>query len=82
MSTPDTQPEPQPEKVTRKLPSAESETARLLRQKYTRRREAIQRFTERLKKGGFPDDAETNTLREVGVSEDEIRELVAQYSSA
>ncbi len=52
------------------------ETAVLLRQKYTRRRAAIQRFTERISKGNFPDDAELKILRDVGVSEGEIRELV------
>jgi hypothetical protein len=57
------------------------ETAILLRQKYTRRRAAIQRFTERISKGNFPDDAEIKTLRDVGVSEGEIRELVKLAAS-
>ncbi|MCB9931789.1 MAG: hypothetical protein H6841_00030 [Planctomycetes bacterium] len=80
MNTPETHPEPQPDKATRKLPSSVDETTRLLRQKYTRRREAIKRFTERLQKGVYPDDAETNLLRDVGVSEAEIRGLVEQYA--
>lgn len=51
----------------------------LLREKYTRRRDAIQRFTERLEKGGFPDEAEIESLRAVGVSEGEIAGLVDKY---
>ncbi|MCC7508425.1 MAG: hypothetical protein IT464_03505 [Planctomycetes bacterium] len=53
----------------------------LLREKYVRRRTAIQRFTERLQRGGPADHAEIQTLRDVGVSEDEIKVLVAQYSA-
>jgi len=77
-----TQPEQPAEKATRKLPSEVQETARILRQKYTRRREAIQRFTERLEKGIFPDDAEVHSLREAGVSEPEIRALVERALAA
>jgi hypothetical protein len=57
------------------------ETAVILRKKYTQRRAAIERFTERIQKGVFPDDAELNTLRVVGVSEPEIRELVKLAAS-
>ena len=57
------------------------ETAVILRNKYTKRRAAIQRFTERIQKGVFPDDAELNSLRVVGVSETEIRELVKLAAS-
>jgi hypothetical protein len=58
------------------------ETAVILRKKYTQRRAAIQRFTERLQKGVYPDDAELNTLRVVGVSEPEIRELVEKLAAS
>jgi hypothetical protein len=75
-------PEQSTDKATRKLPSEAQETARLLRQKYTRRREAIQRFTERLEKGVFPDDAEIQSLRTAGVSEPEIKALVERALAA
>lgn len=82
MSNEATQPEQPADKVTRKLPSEVQETARLLRQKYTRRREAIQRFTERLEKGVFPDEAEIHSLRTAGVSEPEIKALVERALAA
>lgn len=82
MSKPASNVQDRPAKATQKVtPSSNgNDTAMILRQKYTRRREAIQRFTERLQKGGIPDEAELNTLRNVGVSEQEIKGLVAQYS--
>lgn len=66
------------EKITRRYTGlTSSQTVVRLREKYTRRREAVQKFTERLQKsGGFVDDAEIITLRAVGVSEDEIKALV------
>jgi hypothetical protein len=67
------------EKDTRRIEPRGGATAMLLREKYTRRRDAIQRFTERLEKGGFPDEAEIETLRAVGVSEGEIAGLVDKY---
>ena len=83
MSTPESNVHERPDKATQKIGPSQSasDTAMILRQKYTRRREAIQRFTERLAKGGFPDEAELNTLRNVGVSEQEIKGLVAQFGS-
>jgi len=82
VSKPESNTQDRPGKATQKVtPSSNgSDTAMILRQKYTRRREAIQRFTERLQKGGIPDEAELNTLRNVGVSEQEIKGLVAQYN--
>ncbi len=56
-----------------------ADSATLLREKYTRRRNAIQRFTDRLEKNGIADEAELDTLRAVGVSEEEIRALVEKY---
>ena len=67
-------------KETRRLPAV-TETAMRLREKYTRRRDAIQRFTDRMVKSGFADEAELETLRAVGVSESEIRALVEKYGT-
>lgn len=67
-------------KDTRRLAST-TETAMRLREKYTRRRDAIQRFTDRMVKSGFADEAELETLRAVGVSESEIRALVEKYGT-
>ena len=82
MSKPDSNVQDRPDKATQKIAPSKgaNDTAMILRQKYTRRREAIQRFTERLQKGGIPDEAELNTLRNVGVSEQEIKGLVAQHA--
>ncbi|MBX3460239.1 MAG: hypothetical protein KF696_09825 [Planctomycetes bacterium] len=76
-------PELDVDKVTRKYVGLNpKETALRLRETYTRKREAIQKFTERLEKsGGFVDDAETETLRAVGVSEEEIKALVEAYGA-
>ncbi len=74
--------DPNLDKSTRRLPTTPGhQTAMLLREKYVRRRTAIQRFTERLQRGDPADHAEIQTLRDVGVSEDEIKVLVAQYSA-
>lgn len=68
------------EKITRRYAGLKpAETAVRLREKYTRRREAISRFTETLVREGFVDDAEVVTLRAVGVSEEEIEALVEKY---
>lgn len=69
------------DKVTRRYVGLNpKETALRLRESYTRKREAIQKFTDRVQKsGGFVDDAEIETLRAVGVSEDEIKALVEAY---
>ncbi|MCC7508426.1 MAG: hypothetical protein IT464_03510 [Planctomycetes bacterium] len=69
------------DKVTRRYVGLNpKETALRLRESYTRKRDAIQKFTDRVQKsGGFVDDAEIETLRAVGVSEDEIKALVEAY---
>ncbi|MBK9973634.1 MAG: hypothetical protein IPP14_02505 [Planctomycetes bacterium] len=68
------------EKITRRYAGLKpAETAIRLREKYTRRREAISRFTETLVREGFVDDTEVVTLRAVGVSEEEIEALVEKY---
>lgn len=71
------------EKITRRYTGlTSSQTVTRLRERYTRRREAVQKFTERLQKsGGFVDDAEVLTLRAVGVSEEEIKALVEAYGA-
>lgn len=76
-------PELDVDKVTRKYVGLNpKETALRLRENYTRKREAIQKFTDRLEKsGGFVDDAEIETLRAVGVSEEEIKALVEAYGA-
>lgn len=67
------------DKATRRV--VKTDTAMLLREKYTRRISALRRFTDNLQKGYVPDEAEVESLRAVGVSEQEIRALVAQYRS-
>lgn len=68
------------EKITRRYAGLKpGETALRLREKYTRRREAITTFTEKLVREGFVDEAEVMTLRAVGVSEEEIAALVEKY---
>jgi alkylhydroperoxidase family enzyme len=71
------------ERITRRYQGLNpQETAIRLKENYSRKREAIQRFTDRLEKsGGFVDDAEVETLRNVGVSEEEIKALVEQYGA-
>lgn len=68
------------EKITKRYAGLKpQETAIRLREKYTRRREAIAKFTEKLVRDGFADDAEIVALRAVGVSEEEIQQLVEKY---
>jgi hypothetical protein len=51
-----------------------------VREKYARRKTAIVRFTERLERSeGWVDEAEIESLRAVGVSEDEIKGLLVRY---
>jgi len=71
------------EKITRRYTGLTSnQTVTRLREKYTRRREAVERFTDRLEKsGGFVDDAEVLSLRALGVSEAEISALVEAYGA-
>lgn len=52
----------------------------LLHEKYMRRRGLIQSFAESLQRGEPAAPAAIQALREVGVSEEEIKSLVAQYS--
>lgn len=69
------------EKITRRYTGlSSSQTVTRLREKYERRREAVQTFTDRLEKsGGIVDDAEVLSLRALGVSDKEINELVERY---
>lgn len=70
------------ERITRRYQGLNpKETAVRLRESYTRKREAIQRFTDRVEKDGFVDDAEIESLRAVGVSEEEIEALVERYGT-
>ncbi len=70
------------DKITRRYAGLKpGETALRLREKYTRRREAITTFTEKLVRDGFVDDAEVMTLRAVGVSEEEIAAMVEKYGT-
>lgn len=55
-------------------------TAMLLHEKYMRRRGLIQQFAESLQRGEPASPAAIQGLRDVGVSEDEIKSLVAQYA--
>ncbi len=75
--------EPNVEKITRRYGGLNpKETAIRLRESYTRKRDAIQRFTDRLEKsGGFVDQTEIDTLRKVGVSEEEIQALIESYGA-
>ena len=67
------------DKDTRRIEPRGGDTAMLIREKYTRRRDAIQRFTERVEKRGFPTPEDIETLRAVGVTEAEIAGLVDKY---
>ncbi|MCB9931788.1 MAG: hypothetical protein H6841_00025 [Planctomycetes bacterium] len=70
------------EKITRRYTGlTSSQTVVRLREKYTRRRDAVQRFTDRLEKSGFVDQEEILSLRALGVSEDEIKALVERYGA-
>lgn len=80
METPDGMDDRAVDKITRRYAGLKpGETAIRLREKYTRRREAITTFTEKLVREGFVDDSEVMTLRAVGVSEEEIQALVEKY---
>ena len=69
------------EKITRRYTGLTSnQTVTRLREKYERRRDAVQTFTDRLEKtGGFVDDAEVSALRSLGVSDQEINDIVGRY---
>jgi hypothetical protein len=69
------------EKITRRYTGLTSnQTVTQLREKYERRREAVQTFTDRLEKtGGFVDEAEVLALRSLGVTESEINDIVGRY---
>jgi hypothetical protein len=70
------------EKITRRYTGlTSSQTVVRLREKYTRRRQAVERFTDRLEKSGFADLEEILSLRSLGVSEEEIRALVERYGT-
>ena len=71
------------EKVTRRYRGlTSSQTVSRLRDRYTKRLDAVQKFTDRLQKnGGLVDDAEVIALRAVGVSEEEIEALVERYAA-
>lgn len=69
------------EKITRRYVnlSVKDPVTRVL-EKYTRRLEAIKRFTDRVARNGWVDEAEIETLRAVGVGESEIKGLIEQYA--
>lgn len=70
------------EKITRRYTGlTSSQTVVRLREKYTRRRDAVERFTDRLEKAGFVDQEEILSLRALGVSEEEITALVERYGA-
>jgi Holliday junction resolvasome RuvABC DNA-binding subunit len=72
----------QVEKVTRRYRGLTSaETVTRLREKYAKRREAVRKFTDRLEKSGVVEDAEVIALRALGVSEEEINDLVSHYAA-
>jgi hypothetical protein len=69
------------ERITRRYTGLTSnQTVTRLREKFERRRDAVQTFTDRLEKtGGFVDDAEVLALRALGVSDKEINDIVERY---
>ena len=70
------------EKITQRYAGLKpAETAIRLREKYTRRREAIARFTEKLVRDGAVDENEVTNMRAVGVTEEEIQQLIEKYSA-
>jgi len=70
------------EKITRRYTGlTSSQTVLRLREKYTRRRQAVEKFTDRLQKSGFVDQEEILSLRALGVSEEEITALVDRYGA-
>ena len=70
------------EKITRHYTGlTSSQTVVRLREKYTRRRQAVEKFTDRLQKSGFVDQEEILSLRALGVSEEEIKALVEHYGA-
>jgi hypothetical protein len=59
------------------------DTAKLMKERFEARRSAVQRFTDRLKKTkGIAEPAWTVALREIGIADSEIDELVAQAKAA
>ncbi|CAG0994368.1 hypothetical protein PLCT2_02660 [Planctomycetaceae bacterium] len=69
------------EKITRRYVNlAVKDPVTRVLEKYTRRLEAIKRFTDRVVRNGWVDEAEIETLRAVGVGEEEIKGLIEQYS--
>lgn len=69
------------EKITRRYVNlAVKDPVTRVLEKYTRRLEAIKRFTDRVVRNGWVDEAEIETLRAVGVGEAEIKGLIEQYA--
>ncbi len=69
------------EKITRRYVNLSvKDTVTRVLEKYTRRIEAIKRFTDRVSRNGWVDEAEIETLRAVGVGEAEIQGLIEQYA--
>lgn len=68
------------EKITKRYFVGKADPATAVREKYTRRMEAIKRFTDRVTRNGWVDEAEVETLRAVGVREEEIKELIEMYA--
>lgn len=65
------------EKITqryRNLNAGES-TANLIKQRYERKRAALAKFSDKVKKGEPVDEADRQALREAGVSDDEIKQI-------
>jgi len=65
------------EKITQRYKNlgGGSNTANLIKERYERKRAALSKFSEKVKKGEPVIEADLNALREAGVSEDEIRQL-------
>lgn len=61
-------------------PASGAETARLLMQRYTRKRELMQGFEQHLRdSNGDPDKGELQKLRDAGLTEAEIDGMIKAY---
>lgn len=65
------------EKITSRYRNlnAGQNTANLIKERYERKRAALARFSDKVKKGEPVNEADRQTLRDAGVSEEEIAQL-------
>jgi alkylhydroperoxidase family enzyme len=65
------------EKITQRYKnlSAGANTASLIKERYERKRAALSKFSDKVRKGEPVDEADRAALRDAGVSDEEIKQI-------